>query len=424
MAGYTAAAGTKNDWDLKEFPDNAELNRLYPDKPVILKRIDGHAMLVNQKALDLAGITANTKIEGGLIEIKNGKLTGILVDNAMDPIEKIVAALPEKDATNYLKEAESDCYKNGLTSVVDCGLSLDFIELLRKLYKEKTLSISNTALISQDKKTLEKYLSAGPFVEPPLYVTGIKVYADGALGSRGAALLDEYSDKSGHYGLILSPIEEMKQIALDAKAHKWQLCTHAIGDSANRAILRLYADILNGKNDLRWRVEHAQVVDNEDYILFNNNSIIPSVQPTHAISDMPWAGKRLGEKRLPSAYAFKRLLHEAGTIALGTDFPVEDINPLATFYTAVARKDKDGNPAEGYMKENALSRMEALKGMTTWAASSVFRETETGSLEPGKLADIVILDKDIMTIPEEEILTAKVLYTIHRGEIKYTSSKK
>jgi predicted amidohydrolase YtcJ len=257
-----------------------------------------------------------------------------------------------------------------------------------------------------------------------LYVTAIKIYADGALGSRGAALLKEYSDQPGYHGLILSPLDEMRKIATDAKGHNWQLCTHAIGDSANRAILRLYAEILKGKNDLRWRIEHAQVVDNEDYILFNNYSIIPSVQPTHAISDMPWAPERLGNERLPTAYAFKRLLKEAGTIALGTDFPVEEIDPLATFYTAVARKDKDGNPKNGFMKENALSRMEALKGMTIWAAHSVFRETETGSLEKGKHADLVILDKDIMKVEEKDILSARVLYTIQRGEIKYDATKK
>jgi predicted amidohydrolase YtcJ len=409
----------QNDWDVKNYPDNTELNKLFPDKPVMLKRVDGHAALCNNKALEMAGISVNTVISGGIVEKKNGKLTGILIDNATDPVEKIIGDLPEKEAEKYLKILEEKCFGLGLTGLVECGVKTNALELLKKLYRDGSLSISNVLQLSNDSQTIDKYLSNGPFREGSLIVNGVKIYADGALGSRGACLLQPYNDMPGQYGLILTRKEEIKAIAERANKYGWQVATHAIGDSANRMVLRTYAEVLRTKNDKRWRIEHAQVVNYNDYMYFSDYSIIPSVQPTHAISDMPWAINRLGEKRLPEAYAYKALLNLNGWIALGTDFPVEDINPLATFYTAVARKDKSGKPANGYMKQNVLSREESLKGMTIWAAKSVFLEKEKGSIEIGKDADLIILDKDIMTIPENEILNAKVLYTISMAKIKY-----
>lgn len=409
----------QNDWAVKEYPDKHELDSLFPDKPVILKRIDGHAILCNQKALDMAGININSHYDGGSVEKKNGKLTGILIDNAMTPVEAIVPPLPEQVAKEYLLQMEKTCYSYGLTNVVDCGVEADVIEILKHLYKKKQLTIGNTSMLSQTKATLDKYVTGRPFEINQLKVIGIKVYADGALGSRGACLLKEYSDKPGHRGTMLSSLGDMKRIANDAYKYNWQLCTHAIGDSANRTILKLYASVLKQKNDKRWRIEHAQVVNKEDHHYFSTYSIIPSVQPTHAISDMPWVGERIGEERMHQAYAYKTLLTRNGWIALGTDFPVEGIDPLATFYTAVARKDKQGKPENGFLIENALTREEALKGMTIWAAKSVRQENTKGSIETGKDADIVILDKDIMTIPEEEIKTTKVIYTIVNGEIKY-----
>lgn len=409
----------QNDWSIKSYPDNTELNRLFSDKPVMLKRIDGHAALCNKKALEMAGITVNTAISGGIVEKKDGKLTGILIDNAVDPIEKIIGNLPEEKAENYLKKLEEKCYSLGLTGVVECGVKYNDIELLKKLYKNGSMTISNILQLANDSLTISKYLDKGPFKENNLVVNGIKIYADGALGSRGACLLEPYSDIPNHYGLMLTSQKDINAVVEKANQYGWQVCTHAIGDSANRTVLKIYASILKSKNDKRWRIEHAQVVNYNDYMYFSDYSIVPSVQPTHAISDMPWAVTRIGENRLPEAYAYKNLLKLNGWIALGTDFPVEEINPLATFYTAVARKDKNGYPENGYMKNNALTREEALKGMTLWAAKSVFMEKQKGSIEIGKDADIVILDKDIMTIPENEILNTKVLYTISAGKIKY-----
>ncbi|MCB9064158.1 MAG: amidohydrolase [Chitinophagales bacterium] len=409
----------QNDWENKNFPDKTELDKLFPDKPVILKRVDGHAVLCNQKALDIAGINKNTKISGGIINIKDGKPTGILIDNATGPVEKIIPELTEDVASRYLKQAEDDCFSLGLTGVVDCGVKSGRIKVLESLYNSGKLTIGNSILLSQDKETLDEYAHLGFVKNGQFQINGIKMYADGALGSRGACLLEQYSDEKDHYGLMLSKTEEFRAISELAKAYQLQLCTHAIGDSANRAILRLYSEFLPKTNDFRWRIEHAQVIDYQDYVWFSEYNIVPSVQPTHAISDMPWAGNRLGEKRLPTAYAYKKLLEQNGWLPLGTDFPVEGLNPLATFYTAVARKDFSGFPENGFMIENALTRQEALLGMTIWAAKSVFWEKEKGSIEIGKAADLVILDRDIMNCDEKDIMNSKVLYTIVKGKTVY-----
>lgn len=409
----------QNDWKVKEFPNNRILDSLFLDKPLIIKRIDGHALLCNSKALAMAGINIRTRIPGGIIEQKNERLTGILVDNAADLVDKLIGSLPEKDAIEQLKAAENECYSYGLTGVVDCGVKGYEIELLKKLYNNNTLSICNTLLLSGDKETIDKYLGKGVYKGGQLTITGVKLYADGALGSRGACLLKEYSDMPVNKGLILTNKEDIQTIAERALKNGLQVCTHAIGDSANRIVLKIYAGILKTTNDKRWRVEHAQVVNYNDYMYFRQYKIVPSIQPTHATSDMPWAENRLGKERITDAYQYKKLLQQNGWAALGTDFPVEAINPIATFYAAVSRKDKEGNPKKGFMIDQALSRTEALKGMTIWAAKSVFNEKEKGSLEIGKDADIVILDKDIMTVAEKEILNTKVLYTIVKGKVKY-----
>ncbi len=409
----------QNDWEEKQFPDNTELDKLIPDKPVILKRIDGHAVLCNSKALQMAGINTNTVIPGGIIEKKNGRLTGLLIDNATTPVEKLIPALSDDVAIKYLQQAEEECFSLGLTAVVDCGVKAPVIKQLFNLYEKQQLQIGTSLLLDQEEATIDEYVPKGFIKKEQIQINGIKLYADGALGSRGACLLQPYADMHDHYGMLLSEMDKMEQIADLSKAHNLQLCTHAIGDSANRAILRLYSKFLPENNDKRWRIEHAQVIDYQDIEMFSKYNIIPSVQPTHAISDMPWAGDRLGKERLPEAYAYKTLLNQNGWMPLGTDFPVEEINPLGTFYTAVVRKDKTGKPENGFMKENALSRKEALLGMTTWAAKSVFWEKEKGSIEKGKQADIIILDKDIMTIPENEIMNTQVLYTIVKGKIVY-----
>lgn len=409
----------QNDWEVKEFPNKSILDSLFPNKPVILKRVDGHAVLCNQKALDMVGITPQTEIPGGMILKENGMLTGILIDNATEEVEKIVQLPNKEQSIKLLTKAEQECYSLGLTTVVDCGVQAPVIKILMDAYDKKELTIGNSLLLSQDSSTLNEYASQGFVNKGQIQINGIKLYADGALGSRGACLIHDYTDMPGHNGMMLSDYDKMREIAALSKAHNLQLCTHAIGDSANHAILRLYSEFLPENNDLRWRIEHAQVVDNQDYKWFSKYKIIPSVQPTHAISDMPWAEDRLGNRRIKNAYAYKELMKQNGWIPLGTDFPVEEINPIATFFTAVFRKDKNGNPENGFMKENSLSREEALLGMTYWAAKSIFKEKETGSIEIGKQADIIILDKNLMTADEQDILQTKVKYIICNGKIVY-----
>lgn len=409
----------QNTWAVKEFPEKIQLDAWFPDRIVILKRIDGHGILANQYALDKAGITAETEIEGGQILKKNGKLTGLLIDNAMAKVEALIPDLPQEQSIGYLQTMEKECFRNGLTYIVDCGLPKRQIDLLDRLYDKEVLHIGMTALLSSDSATLGRYLQYGPFHTGALSVSGIKIYADGALGSRGACLLAPYTDDPHNFGTMLIPTVDVISLGYQAKQHNWQVFTHAIGDSANRAILKIYDMVLEPNNNYRWRIEHAQVVDPADYVYFKKKGIVPSVQPTHAISDMSWAGKRLGAARIHHAYSYKALLDQAGYIALGTDFPVEAINPLATFYTAIARKDSAGNPAGGFNPEGALSREEALKGMTIWAAKSIFKEAEKGSIEVDKDADFTILDTDLMTCQESKILKAEVMYTIVGGKIVY-----
>lgn len=392
----------QNDWEVKEFPTKDKLDELFPDTPVALARIDGHALLVNQKALDLAGITADTETEGGEIVKENGELTGVLVDNPMDMVYRVMPPSSLEKAIQALKDAEKISLDYGLTTVNDAGLSREVIELIDSLQQAGELSIRVYAMVSNYPENLDYFLNKGIIKTEKLNVRSIKVYGDGALGSRGAALRAPYSDKPGHFGAMVTPVDQIEALAERIAATDYQMNTHAIGDSANIVVLRAYEKALEGAKDRRWKVEHAQVISQEDFGYFEKG-IIPSVQPTHATSDMYWAKDRLGAERVKGAYAYKDLLDKAGLVALGTDFPVEQVNPFLTFYAAVARQDVEQYPEGGFQMENALSREETLKGMTIWAAYSNFEEDEKGSIEPGKFADFVILSDDIMTMPVEDI---------------------
>ncbi len=409
----------QNDWDLKAFPTKDILDSLFSDRPVFLKRIDGHAALVNQRALDIAGITADTKIAGGSIELKDGKPTGILLDNAMDLVDVKIPQLSDSLAQQYFLRAQQLCFAVGLTGVHDCGVGEHTIGMLQKGEKNGLLKMKVFALLSDSAQYYERWIKNGPYISERLHVGGFKLYADGALGSRGACLLHDYSDKPGWKGFLLSDSSHFANIARRLYNSNLQMCTHAIGDSGNRTILKIYAAVLKGKNDRRWRIEHAQVVDGNDIHFFEDFSIIPSVQPTHATSDMYWAGDRLGAERLKNAYAYKQLLHTDEWLPLGTDFPVEDISPFKTFYAAVVRQDAKGFPAGGFQTENALTRQEALRGMTIWAARAAFEEKEKGSLEAGKSADFILLDKDLLKCSNNDILTIKVIGTFINGEQVY-----
>ena len=409
----------QNDWDKKEFPTKELLDKDFPSNPVALTRIDGHALIANQAALDLAKIQPGQTLEGGTIETKDGKLTGILIDNAQSLLRNVIPAATAEQYAISLQEAQANCFAVGLTTVVDCGLSHDDVEKIDALQKEGKLKMRMNILLSDDSSNYAHYLKSGPYKTERLNVNGFKLYADGALGSRGACLLDFYSDKPGWRGFLLKDRKYFENIIPKIYESKFQACTHAIGDSGNRMILEVYASVLKGKNDRRWRVEHAQVINENDFHLFGDFSIIPSVQPTHATSDMYWAKDRLGSTRVKGAYAYKQLLDENNWIPLGTDFPVEDISPFKTFFAAVARQDAKGFPANGFQMENALSREQTLRGMTIWAAKGSFEEKEKGSLEVGKYADFILLDTDLMSCPMNDVLKAKVKGTYVNGEKVY-----
>jgi len=409
----------QNDWEEKSFPDKKTLDSLFPDRPVFLKRIDGHAALANQKALDIAGVNKTSVMTGGSFEKNQGKLTGLLVDNAMSLVENNIPTIPDSLSKKYFCQLQQLCFAVGLTSVHDCGISEHTIDLIDEEQQSGLLKMKIFALLSDSIQYYDTWIKKGPYITDRLHVGGFKLYADGALGSRGACLLDNYTDKPKWKGFILSEKKHFEEIANKLIHSKLQLCTHAIGDSGNREILSIYAAVLKGKNDKRWRIEHAQVVDGNDLNFFHDNTIIPSVQPTHATSDMYWAEARLGPNRISNAYAYQTLLKQNGWMPLGTDFPVEDISPFKTFYAAVFRRDAKGFPANGFQKENALSREQAIRGMTIWAAKAAFEEKEKGSLEVGKAADFILLDKDLMKCKEEDVLRTKVISTYINGERVY-----
>ncbi len=407
----------QNDWEVKEFPTKEKLDELFPDTPISLTRIDGHALIANQAAINMAGVTIDTKEEGGFILKNDGKLTGVFIDGPMGYIQSQTPGLSTQGYVNALKDAEKICFELGLTTVDDAGLSQHAIELIDSLHQVNELKMKVYAMVSGNQRNIDYYIDKGPYKTERLNVSSFKVYADGALGSRGAAMKESYSDKHNHFGALVTPLSSLKSFAKQIAASDFQMNTHAIGDSANYIMLSTYKEVLADQKDRRWRIEHAQIIDREDFDYFDN--IFPSIQPTHATSDMYWAEDRVGPERIKGAYAFKDLLNKYGMVALGTDFPVERVSPFLTFYAATARKDLDNYPEGGFQMENALSREETLKGMTIWAAYSNFEENEKGSLEAGKAADFIILSDNIMTTELENIPNIKVLGTYINGEKVY-----
>jgi predicted amidohydrolase YtcJ len=404
----------QNDWEDAVFPNKSALDSLFPNIPVALQRVDGHALLVNQKALDLGGIDETTRVSGGEVILEHGKPTGVLVDR---PMQLVLNKWPKPDRSAKIRAllaAEAICFENGLTTVNDAGLDREIIELIDSLQQSGDLSIRVYAMVSNTPENLDYFLSRAPYKTDRLTVRSVKVYADGALGSRGAALKHPYSDQAGHFGAMITPQDSLFSLAQRIAEAGYQMNTHAIGDSANIAVLRAYTAALKQKEDPRWKIEHAQILDTADFSLFGNK-VLPSVQPTHATSDMYWAESRLGQDRMSGAYAYATLLQQSGSIALGTDFPVEAVDPIQTFYAAVTRMDKSGFPEGGFLMEEALTRAQALRGMTYWAAYSNFEEAEKGSIAPGKWADFTILSADIMTIPTNEIKNTKVSQTYIAG---------
>lgn len=412
----------QNNWEDKDLPDNKLLDSIFPDVPILLIRIDGHAVLASSKALQIGGFNANTRIEGGIVQVSAGNCTGILLDKAADSLRNVVPKPSDEQMTHALLEAQKELFGYGLTSVCDAGLKKDEIELIDSLHKTGLLKLRVNVLMEckADEIGTPGYSLSNDSL---LNVFGYKLYADGALGSRGAKLLEPYSDDSGNNGIATISDEELKLYAQKVFDYGGQLCVHAIGDSANRLVLRAYASVLNGKNDRRWRVEHAQVIHPDDFNYFKDYSIIPSVQTVHAVSDCGWAENRLGSERIKTSYAYRQLINENGWLINGTDFPVESPSPLINFYAANVRKSIAGFPENGFQLKDSLSRIEALKSLTIWPAKGCFADNYCGSIEAGKVADFVVLSEDPMSCNTQSILKINILQVFVSGEEVFCNSK-
>lgn len=409
----------QNDWANKKFPGIETLDQAFPDKPVYLRRIDGHAVWINSAAVKALGFDPSVKVEGGEILFENGKFSGILIDNAIDLISGKIPDMPAELKQEAVQQAAANCYKVGLTTLDEAGLNIADIDFLKSLQANGKLDMRIYAMLSANEKNFSWIAEHGIEKSPQMHITAVKFYMDGSLGSRGALLKQDYCDRAGHRGLTLTKPDEFFSYSYFLYSRGFQVCTHAIGDSAQKIVLNTYRKILPEGVDMRWRVEHAQITDPADFNLYKNSGIIPSVQPTHATSDAPWVPARLCEHRLPGAYAYETLRLHAGILALGTDFPIEDISPLKTFYSAVSRLDAEGHLKEPFIPRQGLSRQHALMGMTLWAAYSNFEEKDKGSLEPGKYADFVVLDKDLITTGEKSIPKTKVNATYIGGKQVY-----
>lgn len=419
----TGRGWDQNNWPGQQFPDNKKLNELFPENPVVLIRVDGHAVLVNDAAIALSGITADSVKNKKEAIMRNGLFTGVFLESMADRFRSLIPEPKGNELFSLIENSANQCYAVGLTMVTDAGIDAGIIDYYDSLQSEDQLKMAIYAMINPSEANIDRFLRKGVFLKPKLSVRSIKLYADGALGSRGACLLKPYSDAPGEYGILTITPEDLGRYCVLAYDNGYQVNTHAIGDSAVRTALKVYSNYLLPGNDLRWRIEHAQVVHPDDFRLFGEFSIVPSVQATHATSDMKWARHRLGDHRIRNAYALKTLMQQNGWIPNGTDFPIENISPIYTFYASVARKDLNGYPKGGFQKENALTRQEALRSITRWAAMSCFEEQRRGSIEPGMNADFVMLDKDIMQVPEREIPHTRVLLTVIDGKAVYTAVK-
>lgn len=405
----------QNDWAIQEYPFNDRLNELFPDRAVALTRIDGHALIANDHALEIAGFTTETEISGGELIQKEGRLTGVCIDAASGQLRE---SLPEESwsaLAGAMVQAEQDLFDVGLTGVMDAGLPLETISFIDSIQKAGTLKFPLSIWAQAEDEELDYYLENGVYKSEHLTVRGFKVYCDGALGSRGAYLKEPYHDRHDWRGLLITDSTRLTEIVRRVIESDFQVNTHAIGDSGNALVLSVYGQVLEKDNDRRWRIEHAQVVTPSDYESFAAFEVIPSVQPTHATSDMYWAEDRLGAERIAHAYAYSDLLDIHGWMPLGTDFPVEDINPKWTFYAAVFRQDVQGFPEGGFQLENGLSRREALMGMTLWAAKSGFWEESRGSLEVGKRADFIVPSTDWMVADPSALAESNINLTYLKG---------
>ena len=416
----------QNDWADTRFPTHDALSRAVPNNPVYLTRVDGHAALVNAKALELAQVTAATPDPSGgrFIRDSAGNPTGVLVDNAQGIVGRVIPATSRTELREQTLAAITEANRWGLTGIHDAGVGPEGIAVYEELAKEARYNLRNYVMIRASDSVLDEFLRRGPqkaLYEGRLWIRAIKITADGALGSRGAALLEPYSDDPGNTGLLTTPPERIKSVAVRALRAGFQVNVHAIGDRANRIVLDQFEAALREvpTADHRFRIEHAQILSYQDIPRFAELDVIPSMQGSHQTSDMYWVPNRLGWARAQGAYAWRSLLNTGVVIPNGSDFPVEAVNPLISFHSFVSRQDAENFPPGGWMPEQRTTRQEALWSITLWPAYAAFMENESGSLTAGKYADFVVLDRDIMTSAPEDILRTRVLLTVLGGKPVY-----
>jgi predicted amidohydrolase YtcJ len=426
----TGRGWDQNDWGVTDFPTHDALTAALPDHPVLLERVDGHATYANMAAMKAAGVTAASKapVGGQIIKDAKGNPTGVFVDNASDVLEAKVPAPTAAEYKSALKEAIALMHSWGLTGMHDAGASRTAIDTYEELAKAKELNLRLYVMIGDDKAALDHYFAKGPqsaMYDGQLWVRAVKLYADGAMGSRGAALLEPYSDDPNNSGLLKSTQEHIREVAERGLKAGFQINSHAIGDRGNRVVLDAYEQALKTvpTADHRFRVEHAQILHYDDIPRFAQLGVIPSMQASHQTSDMYWIGKRLGPTRLYGAYAWQSLLQTGVVIPNGSDFPVEQVNPLISFHASIARQDARDWPAGGWFPEQKMSREDALRSMTIWPAYAGFQESSMGSITAGKLADFVILDTDIMRVPVEMVMKTKVVSTWVGGKAVFEAAK-
>lgn len=382
-------------WPTNEMPDNTKINEILPNTPVCLYRIDGHAALVNNALLEKAKINLKTTIEGGQIEVKNQTCTGILLDNAMNLVQKYIPPFNQEEIKNALLEIQEELFQYGITGIHEAGIENEEIKILQSLVKKNQLLINIYAMLYPTEKNFIFAKKEGVYKLKNLSIRSFKVMLDGALGSRGALLKKEYEDQHGYFGIRTTSEAELNRITSVCEITKYQLNTHCIGDSAAAIIFKHIAKLNQVNKDHRSRIEHAQVIDTKDFHYFSELGIFPSVQPTHAVSDQRWTEQRIGKERIKGAYAYKSLLNSYGMLALGTDFPVESTDPFLTIHAAVQRKDINNFPSSGFYPGEALTFEECIKGMTIWPAFASFQEMHSGSLEKGKEATFVIFENPV-----------------------------
>lgn len=406
-------------WGETDLPNNKALNEAFPTTPVCLYRVDGHALLANDAMLKLAGITSELVVDGGIILLEDDKPTGVLVDNAMELVNAILPKFSNEEMTTAIMDIQAELVMYGITGVHEAGIEVKDIALFKSLIDKAGFEINVYAMLSANQESIDFAHKNGVYEYKNLLIRSFKVYGDGALGSRGAFLKQPYFDEHNHHGVLTTSQEEMRKIANVCMEMGYQMNTHAIGDSTNRILLELYESAYNQNPDHRWRIEHAQVVDPNDFELFAKYGVIPSIQPTHAVSDQRWAEARLGKARMKGAYAYNTLLKSTGIIAIGTDFPVENIDPFMSIFAATKRKNSDGYPSNGFYSQEAITLEECMSGMTKWAALSAFQEDHLGVLSEGMDATFAIFEKPIRSMEQYEPNFAS--YTFIKGKKVYST---